>query len=111
MLDFTKFMRTVYGLPCNAVGKGPRPRLLVITRARMRRFVNADEIVRSAENLRFEVVVSEGTHEVAPFIEIANSCDAIMGVHGTGLTNMVFLPPGGVMIQIVLLDGLEFVAS
>jgi capsular polysaccharide biosynthesis protein len=52
---------------------------------------NADEIVRSAEKFGFEVVVSEGTHKVAPFAEIANSCDAIMGVHGAGLTNMVFL--------------------
>jgi capsular polysaccharide biosynthesis protein len=111
MLDFTKFMRTVYGLPRDAAGKGPRPRLLVILRARTRRFVNADEIVRGAEKLGFEVVMSEGMHEVAPFAEIANSCDAIMGVHGAGLTNMVFLPPGGVVIQIVPLGGLEFVAN
>jgi capsular polysaccharide biosynthesis protein len=68
--------------------------------------MNTDEIVRSAEKLGFEVVVSEGTHEVAPFTEITNSCDAIMGVHGTGLTNMVFLPSGGVAIQIVPLGGL-----
>jgi capsular polysaccharide biosynthesis protein len=111
MLDFTEFMRAAYGLPRNAAGKGPRPRLLVVARARTRRFVNVDEIVRCAEKLGFEVVVSEGTHEVAPFAEIANTCDAIMGVHGAGLTNMVFLPPGGVVIQIVPLGGLEFVAN
>jgi capsular polysaccharide biosynthesis protein len=73
--------------------------------------VNADEIKRSAEKLGFEVVVSEGTHEVAPFAKIASSCDAIMGMHDVGLTNMVFLPPGGVVIQIMPLDGLEFVAN
>jgi hypothetical protein len=78
---------------------------------RTRQFLNVDEIVRSAEKLGFKVVVSEGTHEVASFAEIANSCDTIMGVHSVGLTNMVFLSPGGVVIQIVPRVGLEFVAS
>ncbi|KAJ1282873.1 hypothetical protein BS78_03G084800 [Paspalum vaginatum] len=116
MLDFTKFMRATYGLPRDVAGAntsaaGRRPRLLVISRARTRRFVNLEEIVRGAEKVGFEVVVSEGGHEVAPFAEQANSCDAIMGVHGAGLTNMVFVPTGGVAIQVVPLGGLEFVAS
>ena len=120
MLDFTKFMRTTYGLPrdvawpaaaANATAGRSRPRLLLIARARTRRFVNTDEIVRGAEKVGFEVVVSEGEHEVAPFAELANSCDAIMGVHGAGLTNMVFVPTGGVVIQVVPLGGLEFVAG
>jgi capsular polysaccharide biosynthesis protein len=85
--------------------------LLFLRCVRTRRFVNEDEIVCSVKKLGFEVVVSGGTHEVASFTEITNSYNAIMGVHDAGLTNMVFLPPGGVMIQIVLLDGLEFVAS
>ncbi|XP_040375834.1 beta-1,2-xylosyltransferase XYXT1-like [Oryza brachyantha] len=111
MVDFTRFMRATYGLPRAVAGGGRRPRLLVIARARTRRFVNADEIVRGAERVGFEVVVSEGTHEVAPFAELANTCDAVVGVHGAGLTNMVFLPTGGVVIQVVPLGGLEFVAG
>jgi len=118
MLDFTAFLRAAYGLPRDAVappapgrGRGRRPRLLVIARARNRRFLNVDEIARGARRVGFEVVVSEGGHEVAPFAELANSCDAIKGVHGAGLTNMVFVPTGGVVIQVVPLGGLEFVAG
>ncbi|KAF0918364.1 hypothetical protein E2562_023526 [Oryza meyeriana var. granulata] len=118
MVDFTRFMRATYGLPRGVAfpassGEEPRrqPRLLVIARARTRRFVNADEIVRGAERVGFRVVVSEGEHEVAPFAELANTCDAMVGVHGAGLTNMVFLPTGGVVIQVVPLGGLEFVAG
>ncbi|GJN37653.1 hypothetical protein PR202_gb26632 [Eleusine coracana subsp. coracana] len=127
MLDFTKFMRSVYNLPRDAAfsmipnkdkekekekeKKKKRPRLLVIARAKTRRFVNTEEIVRGAEKVGFEVVVSEGNHEVAPFAEIANGADAIMGVHGAGLTNMVFMPPGGVVIQVVPLGGLDFVVN
>jgi protein O-mannose beta-1,4-N-acetylglucosaminyltransferase len=82
MVDFTKFMRTTYNLPrvlAIPANANTRPRLLVIVRARTRRFVNADEIVRAAKKIGFEVVVSEGTHEVAPFAELANTCDAMLG--------------------------------
>ncbi|KAG8053622.1 hypothetical protein GUJ93_ZPchr0001g30030 [Zizania palustris] len=112
MVDFTRFMRGAYGLPrAAAVPAARRPRLLLIARAHTRRFVNTDDIVRGAERVGFEVVVSEGGHEVAPFAELANTCDAMVGVHGAGLTNMVFLPTGGVVIQVVPLGGLEFVAG
>uniref|UniRef100_M8BBG9 Glycosyltransferase 61 catalytic domain-containing protein n=1 Tax=Aegilops tauschii TaxID=37682 RepID=M8BBG9_AEGTA len=74
-------------------------------------YEGSEEIVRAAQKVGFEVVVSEGTHEVAPFAELANTCDAMLGVHGAGLTNMVFLPTGGVVIQVVPLGGLEFVAG
>jgi protein O-mannose beta-1,4-N-acetylglucosaminyltransferase len=121
MLDFTQFMRAAYGLPRDAVpaavaiaplpGQGRRPRLLVIARGGNRRFVNVEEIVRGARKVGFEVVVSEGGHEVAPFAEVANGCDAMVGVHGAGLTNMVFLPRGAVVIQVVPLGPMEFVAS
>ncbi|KAJ1282806.1 hypothetical protein BS78_03G079900 [Paspalum vaginatum] len=115
MLDFTGFMRAAYGLPRGAVALAPvrrrRPRLLVIARARTRRFLNTEEIVRGARKVGFEVVVSEGGHEVAPFAELVNTCDAVVGVHGAGLTNMVFLPTGGVVIQVIPLGPLEFVAS
>ncbi|CAM0878886.1 unnamed protein product [Alopecurus aequalis] len=113
MVDFTKFMRTTYGLPRDLAvpNAGRRPRLLIIARARTRRFVNADEIVANAKKMGFEVVVSEGTHEIAPFAEQANSCDVMLGVHGAGLTNMVFLPTRGVVIQVVPLGDLGFVAG
>ncbi|VAH71065.1 unnamed protein product [Triticum turgidum subsp. durum] len=113
MVDFTKHMRGVYGLPRGLAvpAAGARPRLLLIARASTRRFVNADDIVRAAQKVGFEVVVSEGTHEVAPFAELANTCDVMLGVHGAGLTNMVFLPTGGVVIQVVPLGGLEFVVG
>ncbi|KAL6848253.1 hypothetical protein ACP4OV_022381 [Aristida adscensionis] len=114
MLDFAAFMRAAYGLPRAAVPAATRrrrPRLLVIARARTRRLLNTEEVVRGARRAGFEAVVSEGGHEVAPFAELANGCDAMVGVHGAGLTNMVFLPTGGVVIQVLPLGPLEFVAG
>jgi capsular polysaccharide biosynthesis protein len=36
-----------------------------------------------------------------------NSFDALLGVHGAGLTNTVFLPAGAVVIQVVSSGNLE----
>ena len=119
MPDFTAFLRAAYGLPRDAVlpvaprgqGQGRRPRLLVIARARNRRFLNVEQIARGARRVGFEVVVSEGGHEVAPFAELANGCDAVVGVHGAGLTNSVFLPTGAVFIQVVPFGKMEHIGE
>lgn len=55
-------------------------------------------------------MVIEGSIEYASVKDAAqgiNSCDVMMGVHGAGLTNKVFLPPGAVVIQIIPLGKLD----
>ncbi|KAK9166982.1 hypothetical protein Scep_002173 [Stephania cephalantha] len=39
---------------------------------------------------------------------IVNSCDVMMGIHGAGLTNLVFLPSNAVLIQIIPLGGIKW---
>lgn len=114
MLDFAKFMRATYSLDRDrAGGRGKRnPRLLVISRARTRKFMNVDEIARLARKLGFEVAVAEANFgDVANFSRLVNSCDAMLGVHGAGLTNAVFLPTKAVLIQVVPLGKLEWIAA
>jgi hypothetical protein len=38
---------------------------------------------------------------MAQFAEVVNSCDVMVGVHGAGLTNLVFLPRSATVVQIV----------
>ncbi|CAD5175738.1 unnamed protein product [Musa acuminata subsp. malaccensis] len=117
MIDFTKFMRRVFSvgretLNCIEDLSARKPRLLIIARKRSRAFTNVDEIVAAAEELGYEVVVGEadaGTN-LARFAQIVNSCDVMMGVHGAGLTNFVFLPLNATVIQIVPWGGLEWIA-
>ncbi|KAJ4794271.1 Glycosyltransferase family 61 protein [Rhynchospora pubera] len=117
LVDFTRFMRTTYGLERDIAEipiqktLGRKPRLMIVARAKTRRFMNLDEIVRAAEKLGFEVVATEAINELVKFSVVVNSCDAIMGVHGAGLTNMVFLPINTVFIQILPWGGLEWVAG
>ncbi|KAJ3694368.1 hypothetical protein LUZ60_009848 [Juncus effusus] len=117
LVDFTRFLRTTYGCKRDTVeipvGKMLRrkPRLLIIARGRSRRFVNLEEIIRSAEKTGFEVVATEADGDLEVFAPVVNSCDVIMGVHGAGLSNMVFLPINAVFIQILPWGGLEWVAG
>lgn len=114
MVDFNRFMRQTYSLPRDAVsalGEIPKtkPRLLIISRQRTRMFLNLQEVVAMAEELGFEVVVEEAnvSSDLSHFSKAVNSVDVMMGVHGAGLTNCVFLPHNATLIQIVPWGGLE----
>ncbi|KAH7658569.1 Glycosyltransferase 61 protein [Dioscorea alata] len=43
----------------------------------------------------------EETRNLTKFAHTVNSCDVMMGVHGAGLANMVFLPMNATLIQII----------
>ncbi|XVE64002.1 hypothetical protein DITRI_Ditri07aG0066200 [Diplodiscus trichospermus] len=115
MKDFRKFLRSAYSLNKTTAIKmeddgKTKPRLLIISRNRTRTFTNTDEIARMARNLSFEVVVAEAERNIQNFAEMVNSCDVMMGVHGAGLTNMVFLPENAVLIQIIPIGGVDWPA-
>jgi hypothetical protein len=119
MADFTRFLRDAYALPRGAPTSTSReqpdkqrPRLLLMRRGHNRRFVNQDEIARAAEAAGFEAAVVElprygRVDEQAP---VVNSFDVLMGVHGAGLAHAVFLPTGGVLIQVVPYGKMEGIA-
>ncbi|KAJ8492405.1 hypothetical protein OPV22_014126 [Ensete ventricosum] len=114
MVDFTRFMRSTYSLGRDSPIRlgddgGRKPRLLLIPRQGTRRFTNFQEIVGVVEESGFEVVVAEAKmgSKVAEVARVVNSCDVMMGVHGAGLTNFVFLPTDAVIIQVVPFGNLE----
>ncbi|KAG2282271.1 hypothetical protein Bca52824_053491 [Brassica carinata] len=97
MSDFRKFLRDSYSLRNAAVrpvttrrNQQRRPRMLILARGRSRAFTNAGAIARAAKQIIFKVVVAEANADVASFTQTVNSCDVMLGVHGAGLTNMVF---------------------
>ncbi|XP_010279413.1 PREDICTED: uncharacterized protein LOC104613333 [Nelumbo nucifera] len=115
MLDFTEFLRSSYSLKRGTVTRiGDRghkkPRLLIISRKRTRSFMNVGEIAKMARRLGYKVAVAEATSNLSQFAQDVNSCDVLMGVHGAGLTNMIFLPANAILIQIVPF-GLDWLAT
>ena len=115
MSDFREFLRSCYSLKrVNAIklrdDQHKMPQLLIISRKRTRSFTNIGEITKMASSLGYKVTVAEPTMNVAKFAELVNSCDVLMGVHGAGLTNIVFLPKNATLIQIVPFGDFEWLA-
>jgi hypothetical protein len=122
MADFTRFMREVYALPRDAPAslvreepgkQSPPPRLLLIHREHSRRFMNEREILQAAEAAGFEAVALDLRRDVTVDAQarVVNSFDVLLGVHGAGLTNSVFLPPGAVLVQVVPYGKMDVIAT
>ncbi|KAE8676136.1 MATE efflux family protein 6-like [Hibiscus syriacus] len=117
MKDFRQFLRRTYSLKREKAIKtrddaGKRPRLLIISRRRSRLLMNTEKITRMALSLGYNVVTIEPniSTSLASVAQTVNSCDVMMGIHGAGLTNMVFLPDNAIVIQIVPLGSIDGLA-
>ncbi|XP_058218622.1 alpha-1,3-arabinosyltransferase XAT3-like [Rhododendron vialii] len=105
MLDFKQFLRDSYNLKIQELSQTQteKPRLILVSREKSRAFLNEHEMVTMMRALGFRVVIAK-PHMMANtenFAKIVNSCSVMVGAHGAGLTNIVFLPEGAVLVQVV----------
>ncbi|KAI3708591.1 hypothetical protein L2E82_37867 [Cichorium intybus] len=99
--DRTKLDST--GFACDKSFSSNPPILLLISRQRTRKFLNQAEMVKMMEDLGFRVIIASNDKEmsnVEKFSRVINSCSVMVGAHGAGLANEIFLPDGAVMIQV-----------
>ncbi|XP_072958724.1 beta-1,2-xylosyltransferase XYXT1-like [Typha angustifolia] len=116
LVDFRRLVRNAYALGPDTpvkLEKDKKPRLMLIARGGSRKITNVPEVVELADRLGFEVAVVDpkGDHNMTEFAKKVNSSDVFMGVHGAGMTNMVFLRMKAVMIQVVPYGKLEGMAE
>ncbi|KAI3703001.1 hypothetical protein L6452_28755 [Arctium lappa] len=104
MPDFREFIRQTYRLKARTVSETRNPPLLLlISRQTTRKFLNQAEMVKMMEALGFRVIIASSANEmsdVEKFSRVVNSCSVMVGAHGAGLANELFLPDGGVMVQV-----------
>lgn len=72
-------------------------------RARQRRFVNEDELIPIIRHHGFEIVFAEDL-TFSEQAKLFGQATCILGVHGAGLTNMIFAKPGTKVLEIQLND-------
>lgn len=104
MQDVRQFLWNTYHVKVKTKLNLKRPKVLLISRRSSRIFLNENEMVNMMEKeLGFQVykALPNETKNLEKFAQIVNSCDIMVGAHGAGLTNALFLPTGAVMIQIV----------
>ncbi|XP_066308541.1 beta-1,2-xylosyltransferase XYXT1-like [Miscanthus floridulus] len=112
MPEFTAFLRETFSLPRAAPARltgadgeedeRVKPRMMIISRRHPRKLVNVDDVVSLARRVGFEVVIGDPPFnvDVGEFAKEVNAVDVLVGVHGAGLTNSLFLPTGAVFVQI-----------
>jgi hypothetical protein len=108
MIDFREFLLSAYSLkhawatPANR-SSGQRPRLVMMLRRKSRSITNEAAAIAAATEVGFEVVAAgpEMVQDMAKLAEVVSSCNVMVGVHGAGLTNMMFLPRNGTVMQII----------
>ncbi|XP_019051683.1 PREDICTED: protein O-linked-mannose beta-1,4-N-acetylglucosaminyltransferase 2-like [Nelumbo nucifera] len=103
MLDFKRFLRESFNLKTKHEFEIEKLNLIIISRRNSMKFLNEGDMVRVAKELGFRVtVISPGRKSnLQKMSELVNSCSVLVGAHGTGLTNAVFLPAGAVLVQVV----------
>ncbi|GJP79715.1 hypothetical protein CLOP_g9916 [Closterium sp. NIES-67] len=79
-----------------------KPQVLLVARRRRRLLLNEDALVAAtrAMGLPISVAVLEDL-PLYEQIRAVRSCAILVGVHGSGLLNSMFLHPGSVLVQIV----------
>lgn len=111
MFDFKQFLRESYMLKMKDVSNqmGEKPVLVLISRRKTRKFLNEDKMVEMMEELGYQVIAAtpNRTSNLDTFSGLVNSCSVMVGAHGAGLTNALFLPAGAVLVQVVPL-GLDW---
>ncbi|KAM7251310.1 hypothetical protein ACFE04_023193 [Oxalis oulophora] len=106
MYDFRRFLAKAYNLKNINVPKSKQPVLMLMSRQQSRAFLNEEKLVVMMKEVGFKVVIATAneTSNLDVFSHVVNSCSVIVGVHGGGLANEMFLPNGAVLVQVVPLE-------
>ncbi|XP_078176714.1 alpha-1,3-arabinosyltransferase XAT2-like [Carex rostrata] len=118
MVAFRHFVRTSLSLERTEIditdqkNSNKKPRIAILLRKVTRTFTNENEIVEMAKEVGFEVVRTdaETTKDFPRIAHLINSCDVLMGLHGAGLTNMMYLPNNATLIQVIPWGDLRLVS-
>ncbi|XP_074310900.1 xylan glycosyltransferase MUCI21-like [Silene latifolia] len=103
--DFRQFLFETYDLKVNKlmVKSSRRPVVVLISRKGSRMLLNEDEIVNMMVGLGFQVRIPtpDDMNNLEKLSSLVNQCRVMVGVHGAGLVNEVFLPKGAVVVQFI----------
>lgn len=101
--DFRHFLHTAFSLRKGPMGPTNSPTMVLLSRRKSRKILNEENVAELAREVGFRVIVAtqEVVKNLQNFTELVNGCNILMGVHGAGLTNLMFLRQQAVVLQVV----------
>ncbi|CAA7408382.1 unnamed protein product [Spirodela intermedia] len=106
--DFRRFLREALSLSPLTPNPPPaedqrRPLLVLLSRRNSRALLNEAAVAELAREVGFRVEVAgpEALNRLEAFSRVVAGAAVLVGVHGAGMTNMVFLREGAVVLQVV----------
>ncbi|ONK81477.1 uncharacterized protein A4U43_C01F29550 [Asparagus officinalis] len=101
--DFRNFLHAAFSLRNGPMGPTNSPTMVLLSRRKSRKILNEENVAELAREVGFRVIVAtqEVVRNLQNFTELVNGCNVLMGVHGAGLTNLMFLRPQAVVLQVV----------
>ncbi len=66
--------------------------------ARIRKVLNEPELISALKGFNFEIINSED-FSLEDQVSMFNSCEVLVSIHGSGLTNTLFMPPGSKVVE------------
>ncbi|KAJ4807269.1 Glycosyltransferase family 61 protein [Rhynchospora pubera] len=107
-VDFLHFLHSslflkTFGPPATVTTQKEKPLMVLLSRRNYRILLNEEEVINLAKDVGFrvEVVTPKEATQLQFIAELVHSSSVLFGVHGAGLTNMIFLQPGAVLLQVV----------
>ncbi|CAJ2648064.1 unnamed protein product [Trifolium pratense] len=116
LLDFHAFLESAYIKNDTSLtyrdDKGKPLLTLVSRKGKSRKLLNEEEVIKLAKDVGFNVRVLDHSKRlmVPDVYQLIHSSHVLLGVHGAGLTNLMFLRQGSVLVQVVPL-GLDSFSS
>jgi hypothetical protein len=65
-----------------------------------RSLINEAEVSALCAEFGFETVASSSLKTASDYIRLFSECSAVISPHGAGLTNVIFMPPGGTVVEL-----------
>jgi hypothetical protein len=65
-----------------------------------RALINETEVAALCSEFGFETVASSSLKDAAAYVRLFSESSAVISPHGAGLTNVIFMPPGGTVVEL-----------